>query len=216
VTTRSLSGRLQHVVKGKVIAPGDAEYDSARQVWNAMIDRRPAAIVRCSDAADVQQAIAFAREQRLDVSIRGGGHNIAGTAVADGGLMIDLGAMRGVWVDAKNRVANVQPGCLLGDVDRETQLHGLAALMGRVAERLSPEPAVLLLADADLAETAGRLGRLLDPVLGGDADLAIADLESYLRLRSRRFASYDQDDMASEVFKRIESLRDRQATAPPR
>src|SRR5689334_363388 len=98
-----------------------------------MIDRRPAAIARCLGAADVITCIQFARERNIALSVKGGGHNIAGLAVCDGGLMLDMALMRGVWVDPKARIAQVQPGCLLGDVDRETQVHGLAALLGFVS-----------------------------------------------------------------------------------
>jgi FAD/FMN-containing dehydrogenase len=130
VTTRSLTGTLQHLIKGEVIAPGDAEYDSARQVWNAMIDRKPAVIVRCADASDVPHAIAFAREQRLDLSVRGGGHNIAGSALCDGGVVVDMSRMTEVAVDPSQRRAYVQPGATLAQVDSATQAHGLATPLG--------------------------------------------------------------------------------------
>lgn len=130
MTTRSLSGTLQHLVKGKVIAPGDADYDSARQVWNAMIDRLPAVIVRCADTADVQHAIAFAREHRVDVSIRGGGHNIAGSALCDNGIVLDMSRMTEVVVDPDRRRAYVQSGATLAQVDGATQAHGLATPVG--------------------------------------------------------------------------------------
>ena len=124
---------LRASLRGTVMVEGDPGYHDSRSIWNAMIDRKPALIARCIGISDIAACVNFARQHGISISMKGGGHNIAGTAVADGGLMIDLGAMRGVWVDAKNRVANVQPGCLLGDVDRETQLHGLAALMGFVS-----------------------------------------------------------------------------------
>lgn len=120
-------------MQGDLIAPGDPEYDAARAIWNGMIDRRPAAIARCLGVADVQASLRFARERGLPVSIRGGGHNIAGLAVHDGALMIDLSRMRGVWVDPSARTAHAQAGCLISDVDRETQLHGLAAVLGFVS-----------------------------------------------------------------------------------
>jgi FAD/FMN-containing dehydrogenase len=119
--------------KGQLIGPDDAAYDETRQIWNAMIDRRPGLIARCTGTADVLHAVRFARQQGLLSSVRGGGHNIAGLAVCEGGLMIDLSPMRGVWVDAARRVAQAQAGCTLGDVDRETQLHGLAAVLGFVS-----------------------------------------------------------------------------------
>lgn len=125
----SLRARL----KGSLLLPGDPAYDESRTLWNAMIDRRPLAVVRCLGVADVVAAVEFARQYDLLLSIKGGGHNIAGLAVADGALMLDLGLMRGVWVDAERRLARAQGGCQLGDVDRETQLHGLAAVLGFVS-----------------------------------------------------------------------------------
>ncbi len=119
--------------RGAVLAADDPSYDEVRQVWNAMIDRRPALIARCSGTVDVVRAVQFAREHRIVSSVRGGGHNIAGLAVCDGGLMIDLSLLRGVWVDAAERVCRAQAGCTLADVDRETQLHGLAAVLGFVS-----------------------------------------------------------------------------------
>ena len=99
-----------------------------------MIDRKPAAVARCLGSADVAACVRFAREQDLLLCIKGGGHNIAGLAVADGASMLDLGLMRGVWVDPARRIAHAQAGCQLKDVDRETQLHGLAAVLGFVSE----------------------------------------------------------------------------------
>lgn len=128
-----LATELRARVRGPVLRPGDAAYDEARSVWNAMIDRRPAAIVRCLGVADVVACVRAAREHGLPLSIKGGGHNIAGLAVCDGGLMLDMSLMRGVWVDPAARVARAQAGCLLGDVDRETELHGLAAVLGFVS-----------------------------------------------------------------------------------
>ena len=117
-------------IRGDVLVPGDAGYDEARQIWNAMIDRRPAAIARCRSAQDVVQAVKFARKQNVLVSIQGGGHNIAGNAVCDDGLMIDLSPMKGVKVDPKDRRATVEPGCTLGDFDAAAQAHGLATPLG--------------------------------------------------------------------------------------
>jgi FAD/FMN-containing dehydrogenase len=120
-------------IRGTVIPPADEIYDEARSIWNAMIDRRPGLIVRCLGVADVQRCVNFAREHSLTLSIKGGGHNISGLAVCDGGLMIDMSLMRGVWVDPTARITHAQAGCLLGDVDRETQIHGLAAILGFVS-----------------------------------------------------------------------------------
>jgi FAD/FMN-containing dehydrogenase len=117
----------------RLIAPGEPGYDESRTVWNAMIDRRPALIIRPLGAADVIACVQFARQHDLLVCIKGGGHNIAGLATADGALMLDLSLMRGVWVDPQRRIAHAQAGCLIGDVDRETQVHGLAAVLGFVS-----------------------------------------------------------------------------------
>ena len=136
-TTRQLDetvvGPLQEDLRGDLIRPEDRRYDEARAVWNGMIDRRPALIVRCAGTADVVAAVNFAREHGLLLSVRGGGHNVAGNAVNDGGLVIDLSAMRGVFVDPKRRTARVQGGATWGDVDRETQLFGLATPGGQVS-----------------------------------------------------------------------------------
>lgn len=119
---------------GPLLEPGDPGYEEARQIWNAMIDRKPALIARCTGTADVVAAVRFARQHRIVSSVRGGGHNIAGLAVANGGLMIDLEFMKGVWVDPERRIARAQAGCTLGDLDRETQIHGLAAVLGFVSQ----------------------------------------------------------------------------------
>src|SRR5687767_4622171 len=119
--------------RGPLLRPGEAGYDDARLIWNAMIDRRPALIARCTGTADVVAAVRLAREHGLLSSVKGGGHNIAGLAVCEGGLVIDCSLMKGVWVDPAARTARAQPGCTLGDLDRETQIHGLAAPIGFVS-----------------------------------------------------------------------------------
>ena len=121
---------LKNRIKGAVILPDSPGYDDARKVWNGMIDRRPAVIVRCAGADDVAPAIAFARERRLDIAIRGAGHNIAGNAVCDNGLVIDFSAMRNVRVDAGNKRAYVEPGATLHDFDEAVQARGLATPVG--------------------------------------------------------------------------------------
>lgn len=129
----ALVRELQTQVRGLLLGPDDGRYDDARSIWNGMIDRRPALIAQCVGAGDVVACVRFAREHGVRLSIKGGGHNIAGLAVCDGGLMIDLSLMRGVWVDPLAAVARAQAGCLLGDLDREAQLHGLAAVLGFVS-----------------------------------------------------------------------------------
>lgn len=116
--------------QGEVLLPDDAGYDEVRQIWNAMIDRRPALIARCTSTEDVIRAIQFGRTQNLLISIRGGGHNIAGNAVCDDGLMIDLSLMKDVEVDLNTRTASVGPGCTLGEFDQVVQAHGLATPLG--------------------------------------------------------------------------------------
>lgn len=119
--------------RGTLLAPGDDGYDAARRVWNGRFDRRPALIARCRDAADVAAALRHAAEAGLPVTVRGGGHNVAGTAVADGALMVDLSPLRGVVVDAGARLAHAGGGALLADVDRATQPLGLACPIGVVS-----------------------------------------------------------------------------------
>jgi FAD/FMN-containing dehydrogenase len=123
---------LRARLRGPLFLPGDPTYDEARTVWNAMIDRRPALIARCLDASDVATCVNFARDQGIPLSVKGGGHNIAGLAVGPG-LMLDLSLMRDVQVDPEARTARAAAGCLLGDVDRATQPYGLAAPLGFVS-----------------------------------------------------------------------------------
>ncbi len=120
-------------LRGELIQPNDEAYDAARKVWNGMFDRKPAIIVRCVSTSDVINAVNFARDKTLLISVRGGGHHVAGTAVCDDGMMIDLSLMRRVTVDKRNKTARVDGGALLGDVDHETQLHGLAVSAGIVS-----------------------------------------------------------------------------------
>ena len=118
--------------RGDVITSDHDAYDGARAVWNGTVDRRPRLIARCSGTADVAAAVRFARDRDLQIAVRGGGHNVAGTAVCDDGIVIDLSAMRAVCVDPVDRAALVQGGALWGDVDHETQAHGLATTGGIV------------------------------------------------------------------------------------
>jgi FAD/FMN-containing dehydrogenase len=121
----------EHIAE--VIAPGDAGYDAARAVWNGMIDRRPALIARCGSTADVVHAVRFATEYQLPIAIRGGGHNAAGLAVCDDGLVVDLTPMRRVEVDPAARIARADGGATWGDFDRATQAHGLATTGGAIS-----------------------------------------------------------------------------------
>ncbi|MEQ9620073.1 MAG: FAD-binding oxidoreductase [Deltaproteobacteria bacterium] len=141
ITVRSLSGGeskidaqaiddLRAKLRGEVLLPGEGGYDEARSIWNAMIDRKPGIIVRCMGNRDVMDAVNFARENNILIAVKGAGHNIAGNAVCDGGLMIDLSAMNFVSVNPKTRRAYVGPGATLGDFDHETQAFGLATPVG--------------------------------------------------------------------------------------
>jgi FAD/FMN-containing dehydrogenase len=119
--------------RGELIRPGDRRYDSARSVWNALVDRRPALIARATGAADVVAAVAFARDNGVPLAVRGGGHSVAGKAVCDGGIVLDLSGLRGVRVDPRARTARVAPGTSWGEFDRETQLFGLATTGGVIS-----------------------------------------------------------------------------------
>src|SRR5262245_6199060 len=110
--------------RGEVISPQHREYGEARAVWNGRVDRRPRLIARCTGSADIAAAVRFARDRDLEIAVRGGGHNVAGTALCDDGIVIDLSAMRAVSVDPVARTAHVQGGALWGDVDRETPGNG--------------------------------------------------------------------------------------------
>jgi FAD/FMN-containing dehydrogenase len=117
---------LRGQLRGTVALPGEDGYDAARTIWNAIVDRRPGLAVRHRGAADVIRAIRLARDEKLLVAIRSGGHNIAGKAVCDGGLLIDLSLMKSVRVDPASRTARVEPGATLADFDKESQAFGLA------------------------------------------------------------------------------------------
>lgn len=121
-------------LRGSLLTPDDAGFEEATRIWNGMIEKTPAVVVRPTGTADVVAAVNFARENDLLLSAKGGGHNIAGTALADGGLTVDMSRLRGVIVDPDERTATAQAGCLLGDLDRETQVHGLATPGGFVSE----------------------------------------------------------------------------------
>jgi FAD/FMN-containing dehydrogenase len=121
---------LESSLRGVLLCPGDDGYEKARTVWNAMINRQPALVVRCAGVADILKAVTFAHDHRLLTAVKGGGHNIAGNAVCEGGLLIDLSNMRAVSVDPVASVAHVEPGATLGDFDHECQAFGLATPVG--------------------------------------------------------------------------------------
>jgi len=159
-------------IRGPVVLPGDADYDEVRKVWNGMIDRRPPMIVRCTGNADVIAAVAFARENDLPVSIRGGGHSAAGSAVHDDALMIDLSLMSGVHVDAKNRTARAQGGAKWGDFDRETQVYGLASTGGVV----STTGVGGLTLGGGIGWLMGKYGLSVDNLISADVVLASGEI----------------------------------------
>src|SRR3712207_1892129 len=149
---------------GEALTPADPGYDDARRVWNAMVDKRPALIARCSSADDIAAAVRFAREQDLTISIRGGGHNVAGLAVSDGGLMIDCTPMKGIAIDPETLTARAEPGVLWGEFDATTQEHGLATVGGVVS---TPGIAGLTLGGGQGGLT-GKYGLSLDNLLAAE------------------------------------------------
>lgn len=124
---------LETQINGSLLRSGDQDYDRARHVFNAMIDRRPAVIVRCVDSNDIIQGVEFARRHELPLAVRGGGHSVAGKSVCDGGIMLDLSGMKGIQIDPEGRTATAEPGLTLGEFDRATQAYGLATPLGIVS-----------------------------------------------------------------------------------
>ena len=137
MATATIDGALLEALSasfsGTVLRPGDDGYDEARLVHNGLVDRRPALIARCQGTADIAEAIGLARASSREISVRGGGHNVAGRAVTDGGLMIDLSAMKGIHVDAEARTARAQGGVVWKELNRETHAHGLAVTGGAIS-----------------------------------------------------------------------------------
>ncbi len=167
-TQEALFDSLQAAMRGPVIQPGDAGYDTARTVYNAMIDRRPAAIARCADVADVMTAVKFAGGHGLTVSVRGGGHNAAGLGVWDDALVIDLSAMRGVTVDPDAKTVRAEGGCVWGDVDHATGAFGLATPSGFV----STTGVAGLTLGGGIGYLSRRFGLTVDNLLAADVVLA--------------------------------------------
>ncbi len=124
---------FRSTLQGSTLVPGDSEYDAARRVWNAAIDRRPSAIITCADAEDVSLAMRIAADNGLALTVRGGGHNVAGRSIRDGVLLLDLSRLRNVSVNSESRVGTVQGGALWRDVDAATALEGLATTGGLVS-----------------------------------------------------------------------------------
>ncbi len=164
-TFRRFAGSLH----GRLVLPDDAPYDEARAVWNAAIDRRPAAVARCAQAADVQRAIDFARAHELPIAVRGGGHSFAGKGTCNGGLVIDCSPMKDVAVEPARGVARVGAGCTLGDLDEATQRFGLATPMGTAP----PTGVAGLTLGGGLGWVMGRYGLACDNLLA--AEVVTAD-----------------------------------------
>lgn len=161
--------QLRSGFAGTVLTSADAEFENARRVWNAMIDRKPGVIARCRGTADVMRAVRFAGANGLGVAIRGGGHNVAGHAVCDGDLMIDLSGMRAVHVDPARRIAVVEGGATWAEVDRETQVFGLATPGGLISET----GVAGLTLSGGLGYLRGRHGLSIDNLIA--ADVVVAD-----------------------------------------
>jgi FAD/FMN-containing dehydrogenase len=163
---------LRSKLRGTVALPGEDGYDEARSIWNAMIDRRPGLVVRCLGAADVINAVTLARNEKLLVAIRSGGHNIAGNAVCDGGLLIDLSLMKSVHVDPASRTARVEPGATLADFDREAQGFALATPLG-----INPTTGVAgLTLGGGFGWTTRKFGLTVDNLISADVVTADARL----------------------------------------
>ena len=159
---------LRAKFRGQLITPADAAYDAARKVYNAMIDRRPALIAVCADVADVVAGVNFAREKKLLLAVRGGGHNGPGLGVCDGGLVIDLSRLRGIRVDQKSRTVRVDGGCLWGDVDHATHPFGLAVPSGFI----STTGVGGLTLGGGIGYLSRKYGLTIDNLIGADVVLA--------------------------------------------
>jgi len=130
--TASPLDELGDLLRGELITPAHDGYDESRKVWNGMIDKRPAAIARCTGVADIIEVVNYARDKKIDVTVRGGGHNIAGKALQNGAITIDLGPMRGIWIDRARKRGRAQGGVRWGDFDRETLAMDLVTTGGTV------------------------------------------------------------------------------------
>ena len=163
---------LKPRVRGVVIGPDHAEYQTARRVWNALIDKCPAAIVRCHGAVDVMHAVNFARDRGLPIAVKGGAHSVAGNGTCEGGLVIDFSAMKGIRIDPKRRRAWAEPGLRWTEFDRETQAFGLATTGGTVGDT----GIAGLTLGGGFGWLEGTLGMTVDNLLGADVVLASGEL----------------------------------------
>lgn len=168
VTTADSMQALREALSGEVLTPGGPGYDEARRIHNGLIDKHPAVIARCVHTADVVDAVNFGREAGLEISVRGGGHNVAGKAVTEGGLMIDLSPMKGIHVDPGRQTVRAQAGVTVGELDRATAVFGLATPSGTVS---STGIAGLTLG-AGVTWLMGRHGMAIDNLLSAEVVLA--------------------------------------------
>jgi FAD/FMN-containing dehydrogenase len=163
---------LEKQLRGTVLLPGSEEYEASRRIWNAMIDRRPRAIVCCSGPADVQAAVRFAAQEEIYPAIRGGGHNAAGLAMLDDGLVIDVSRMKGIFVEPAARTVTAQTGLTWGEFDRETHVHGLATTGGLI----STTGIAGLTLGGGVGWLMGRCGLVCDNTLNYDVVLASGEM----------------------------------------
>src|SRR5919198_765068 len=172
MTTVDTGGQLREAFSGQLLAPGEPGYDEARRIHNGLIDKHPALIARCLHTADAVDAVNFGREEGLEISVRGGGHNVAGKAVTEGGLMIDLSLMKGIHVDPERRAARAQGGVRIREYDRATAAFGLATPSGVVS---STGIAGLTLGGG-LAWLMSRYGMAVDNLLSAEVVLASGEI----------------------------------------
>ena len=168
VTSEDSVQLLGEVFSGPVLTPGDPGYDEARRIHNLLIDKHPGVIARCMHTADVVHAVNFGREEGLEISVRGGGHNVAGKAVTDGGLMIDLSLMKGIHVDPARRTVRAQPGVRVGELDRASAVFGLATPSGVIS--LTGIAGLTL--GGGIAWLMGKYGMAVDNLLSAEVVLA--------------------------------------------
>ena len=174
--------KLTTQFRGEILIPGTPQYEASRKIWNGMIDRRPSAIARCSGPADVLAAVRFAAEQDLTPAVRGGGHNVAGLAMLDDGLVIDLSPMKGIFIDPQHQTVTAQTGLTWGEFDRETALYGLATTGGLI----STTGMSGLTLGGGVGWLMGECGLACDDTLAYDVALANGGLRSRQRRRTSR------------------------------
>lgn len=156
--------RLRSGLYGELVLPGDPAYETARRVWNGAIDRRPAVIARCANVQDIQRAIEFARQNTLDISVRGGGHSCPGFSTCEGGLVIDLSPMKRISVNAESQTARAEPGVTLGELIAATQMHGLVTNTGGASDTGIAGPTL----GGGMGLLMGKYGLTCDNVRGFD------------------------------------------------